>query len=78
VVTIVVERRLLSHLWHIFSPLSVADMPADTVTAICDEATEDQERRQKLEEKRLDLRGGLEVCERVLKGMKDGLSLDDR
>ncbi|KAF8243761.1 hypothetical protein K440DRAFT_605883 [Wilcoxina mikolae CBS 423.85] len=73
VATVVVERRLVNHLWDIFSPLSVAGMPVDTVAAICEEPPEDQERRKQLEEKRLNLRVGLEICEKALQGMNDGL-----
>ncbi|KAI5841700.1 dynamin family protein-like protein [Tricharina praecox] len=70
VATIVVERRLVGDLWEIFSPLSVVRMSYETIAAVCEEAPEDQKRRDRLENKRISLAGGLEVTGRALRGVK--------
>jgi hypothetical protein len=73
VATIVVERRLVGDLWEIFSPLSVVRMSPETIAAVCEEAPEDQKRRDQLESKRVSLTGGLEVTGRALRGVKCGI-----
>ncbi|KAA8894918.1 P-loop containing nucleoside triphosphate hydrolase protein [Sphaerosporella brunnea] len=66
----VVERQLMSNLWEVFSPTSVMDMAPETLALICEESPGIQKRRELLETKLNGLKGGLEVCERALKGVK--------
>ena len=73
----IVEVKLVSKLYDIFSPITVISMSADLVTAIAGESEENRAKREQLT-KQLDvLTKGSEICKRfiVLKVIGRGFSL---
>ena len=73
----IVEVKLVSQLYDIFSPITVITMSTDLVTAIAGESEENRAMREQLT-KQLDvLTKGSETCKRfiVLKAIGRGFSL---
>ena len=76
----VIEAKLISPLHGIFSPITVASMPADLVTSIAGESEENRAQREQLNKQLEVLMKGIETCKRfvgvrILGKIVSGLSI---
>ena len=62
----VIEAKLISPLHGIFSPITVASMPADLVTSIAGESEENRAQREQLNKQLEVLMKGTETCKRFI------------
>jgi hypothetical protein len=62
----VIEAKLISPLHDIFSPITVASMPADLVTSIAGESEENRAQREQLNKQLEVLMKGTETCKRFV------------
>lgn len=62
----VVEAKLISPLYDIFSPISVTSMPADLVASIAGESEENRAQREQLTRQLDVLMKGSETCKRFI------------
>ena len=62
----VIEAKLISPLYDIFSPITVTSMPADLVTRIAGESEENRAQREELTRQLDILMKGSETCKRFI------------
>ena len=62
----VIEAKLISPLYDIFSPITVTSMPADLVTRITGESEEDRAQREQLTRQLDVLMKGSKTCKRFV------------
>ncbi|KAH9205430.1 hypothetical protein DL95DRAFT_491127, partial [Leptodontidium sp. 2 PMI_412] len=62
----VIEAKLISPLYNIFFPITVASMPADLVTSIAGESEENRAQREQLNQQLEVLVKGIETCKRFV------------
>lgn len=62
----VIEAKLISPLYDIFSPITVTSMPADLVTRIAGESEENRAQREQLTRQLDVLMKGSETCKRFI------------
>jgi len=62
----VIEAKLISPLYNIFSPITVTSMPAELVTSIAGETEENRAQREQLNKQLEVLMKGIETCKRFV------------
>ncbi len=62
----VIEAKLISPLYDIFSPITVISMPDDLVTSIAGESEENRAEREQLNKQLEVLTKGIETCKRFV------------
>jgi hypothetical protein len=62
----VIEAKLISPLYNIFSPITVTSMPADLVTSVAGESEENRAQREQLNKQLEVLMKGIKTCKRFV------------
>lgn len=62
----VIEAKLISPIYDIFSPMTVTSMPIDLVTSIAGESEENRAQREELNRQLDVLSKGFETCKRFM------------